>query len=258
MLARLAANSRECVAEGVYRTERDGAPRPRRGLLRRAIREKAPLSPVIAEVKFSSPSAGVLRAAADPAGMAASMEAGGACAVSVLTQPRLFGGSPEFLRRARAAVDVPVVMKDIVVDPAQVDAGAAAGADCVLLMQSLADGGHVDDMGSLVDRAHGAGMDALLEAHTAGEFERALSSGADVLGINNRDLDTLEVDLGVTERVLRGAARDGRPVVSESGVASPADVSRLRRAGADAFLVGSGIMGAADVEGRVRGLVGAR
>ena len=206
---------------------------------------------------------GTIREGGDPAAIAGAMAAGGACALSVLTQPRLFGGSPAALAAVRAALPaMPILMKDIVVDRRQIDAARALGADCILLMQSLFDGGHLSGMGGMVGRAHDLGLEVLAEAHTPEEFRHAAASGADLLGINNRDLDTLEVDLGATAGILaggRGAAAGARPVVSESGISSPRDVARLRAAGADAFLVGTGIMSAegGNVEKAVAGLVGA-
>lgn len=265
MLARLVENSRAALREGVYDDPPAGRPCGPRGALARAVRRAAESgrAPVIAEVKFASPSMGTIREGGDPASIAGDMLAGGACALSVLTQPRLFGGSPAALAAVRAALpNMPILMKDIVVDYRQIDAARALGADCILLMQSLFDGGHLSGMDGMVGRAHELGLEVLAEAHTAEEFRHAAASGADLLGINNRDLDTLGVDLGATAAVLaggRGAAAGGRPVVSESGISSPRDVSRLRAAGADAFLVGTGIMSAegGNVEKAVAGLVGA-
>lgn len=278
MLARLVENSLASLRDGVY----DGVPPGRPcaggggggGALSRAIGAAAArgAAPVIAEVKFASPSMGRIRAGADPAAVARAMAAGGACAVSVLTQPRLFGGSPAALAAVRAALPgMPVLMKDVVVDRRQIDAAAALGADCVLLMRSLFDGGHLSGMGGLVSHAHSLGLEVLAEAHTASEFGGAAASEADLLGVNNRNLDTLEVDLGTTESVLSAAGGRGgaagppaaasgrrRPVVSESGICAPADIARLRAAGADAFLVGTGVMsGGCNVEKAVAGLVGA-
>ena len=265
MLARLVENSRAALREGVYDDPPAGRPCGPRGALSGAVRRAAASgrAPVIAEVKFASPSMGTIREGGDPAAIAGAMAAGGACALSVLTQPRLFGGSPAALAAVRAALpDMPILMKDIVVDHRQIDAARALGADCILLMQSLFDGGHLSGMGGMVGRAHDLGLEVLAEAHTPEEFDHAAASGADLLGINNRDLDTLDVDLGATGAVLaggRGAAAGGRPVVSESGISSPRDVAGLRAAGADAFLVGTGIMSAEDgnVEKAVAGLVGA-
>lgn len=265
MLARLVENSRAALREGVYDDPPLGRPCGPRGALSGAVRRAAASgrAPVIAEVKFASPSMGAIREGGDPASIASDMVSGGACALSVLTQPRLFGGSPGSLAAVRAALPrTPVLMKDIVIDARQIDAAHALGADCVLLMQSLFDGGHLSGMGDMVARAHSLGLEVLAEAHTAEEFGHAAASGADLLGVNNRNLDTLEVDLGATAEVLAGgraAAARGRPVVSESGISSPADIARLRAAGAGAFLVGTGIMSAegGNIEKAVAGLVGA-
>ena len=277
MLARLAKNSLASVRDGVYdgvppgRPCRSGGASQGRGAVSRAVAAAASrgLAPVIAEVKFASPSLGRIRQGQDPVEIARAMAAGGACAVSVLTQPRLFAGSPSALAAVRAALpDTPILMKDVVVDRRQVDAAGRLGADCVLLMQSLlgGDGGDgLPGMAELVSHAHSLGLEVLAEAHTAAELGAAAASGADLLGINNRDLDTLEVDLGTTGSILSGlggggaaALARGRPIVSESGISSPADIARLRAAGADAFLVGTGVMSAgANVEKAVAGLVGA-
>ena len=266
MLARLVENSRAALREGVYDDPPAGRPCGPRGALSGAVRRAAAsgTAPVIAEVKFASPSMGTIREGGDPAAIAGAMVSGGACALSVLTQPRLFGGSPESLAAVRAALPrAPILMKDIVVDARQIDAARALGADCVLLMQSLFDGGHLSGMDGLVGRAHSLGLEVLAEAHTAEEFCHAAASGADLLGINNRNLDTLEVDLGTTGTVLAGgrgrAAAGSRPVISESGISSRRDIEALRAAGADAFLVGTGIMSAegGNVEKAVAGLVGA-
>lgn len=253
MLARLAANSRKAVAEGTYDV---GAEMGRSGDDLAGIISAGGGPVLITEVKFASPSRGTIREACDPADVARQMVAGGASALSVLTQPHLFGGSPGNFMRVRAAVGVPMLMKDVVVDRVQVDAAAGMGADCVLLIQSLFDAGLASGLDSMIGYCHGAGLAVLLEVHTRAELDSALRTEADLIGINNRSLDTLEVDLGTTCRVLEGVDA-GRPVVSESGISSPEDVRRLRGCGADAFLVGSGIMGRGDVGAAVRELAGA-
>ena len=250
MLERLVRNSRESVADGTYSRSHglEGSGADLAGIVAgsggRAI---------IAEVKFASPSAGEIRAGGDPASVARAMVAGGAAALSVLAQPRLFGGSPENLAAVRRAVGVPLLMKDVIVDEAQIRSAAGAGADYVLLIQSLA--GLGVDVGGLAGCARDAGLGVVAEAHTEDEYDEARAGGADIVGINNRDLDTLEVDLGTTCRIL-GSRGKGGPVISESGISTPGDVRRLRGCGADGFLVGTGIMGG-DVEGATRRLAGA-
>ncbi|ELY51605.1 indole-3-glycerol phosphate synthase [Natronococcus jeotgali] len=203
--------------------------------------------PVIAEVKPTSPTAEGTRAD-DPVELAEAMVAGGAAAISVLTEPEHFGGSPEALRRVRKAVDVPVLRKDFLVREAQLDAVAA---DLLLLIARF-----VDDLEELVTAARERGFQPLVEVHDRDELETALEAGAEIVGINNRDLARLEVDLGTFESVAPHAP-DDVTVIAESGVSSPEDVRRMRRAGADALLVGSAIMdhgGGSDVTENTRRL----
>lgn len=247
MLARLVENSRRALGEGAYRK--------RHGLEGGRAMASALSSPsIISEIKFSSPSQGRI-AEGDPAGAARAMERGGARAISVLTQPHLFGGSVENLAAARRAVGVPLLMKDVIVDEEQIDAGASAGADCMLLIQAVFDGGHAGRMEELLEYGHKRGLDVLLEVHTKDEMERAARTDADIIGINSRDLDTLRVDDGAFCRVARGFDA-GRPLVAESGVRHPDDVRRLRACGADALLVGTAVM-SGDIESKVAQLAGA-
>jgi indole-3-glycerol phosphate synthase len=189
--------------------------------------------PLIAEVKPTSPtSAGERRA--DPVSLAESMVEGGAAAISVLTEPEHFGGRPADLTAVREAVDVPVLRKDFVVREAQLDTVAA---DVMLLIARFVG----DDLAPLVAAARDRGFQVLVETHTASEVERALAAGADIVGVNNRDLAALEVDLGTVERVAPAVPEDVT-LIAESGIRTPADVRRMRSAGADALLVGSAIM----------------
>lgn len=188
--------------------------------------------PVIAEVKPTSPTTAGVRED-DPVALAGEMVEGGAAALSVLTEPEHFGGTPETLVRVREAVDVPVLRKDFVLREAHLD---AVEADLVLVIARF-----VDDLEGLVGAARERGFQVLLETHTRAEVERALAAGAAVVGVNNRDLARLEVDLGTFERVAP-AVPEEVTLVAESGLTSPADVRRMREAGADAVLVGSAIM----------------
>ncbi|ABK77900.1 indole-3-glycerol phosphate synthase [Cenarchaeum symbiosum A] len=249
MLETLVKNSRTSVDAGVY--EIRGAARGGR-----SIKWKEGRAALITEVKLASPSAGWIREGADPEEIAASMVRGGADALSVLTQPLLFHGSPEYFARVRRSVDVPMIMKDIIVDEAQVAAAEALGADYMLLIQSVFDGGYAHNMDEFIEMGHNRGVRTLLEVHTAAEFERAQNTEADLIGINNRNLDTLEIDLGTTEEILAGRNTRSR-VISESGIKSAADIARLKKAGAAGFLVGSGIMGGRDIEGTVREMISA-
>lgn len=200
--------------------------------------------PIIAEVKPTSPTTDGIRTD-DPVSLAREMVAGGATALSVLTEPEHFGGSTESLERIRETVDVPVLRKDFVRREAHLDAVAA---DAVLLIARF-----VDDLPHLVDAARDRGMEPLVEAHSSDELDEALEAGAALVGINNRDLARLDVDLATFERVATSAPADVT-LVAESGIQTPEDVRRMREAGADALLVGSAIM-AGDVRERTRELV---
>ena len=200
--------------------------------------------PVIAEIKPTSPTTDGTRED-DPVELAESMVAGGATALSVLTEPDHFGGSVETLRRVRAAVDVPVLRKDFLVDEAQLD---AAESDVVLLIARFVG----DGLSSLLAAARDRGFQVLVEVHDREELTAAVEAGATYVGVNNRDLARLVVDLETFESVAPDAPEDVT-LVAESGISTPADVRRMREAGADALLVGSAIM-AGDVKSTTRAL----
>ncbi len=198
---------------------------------------------VIAEIKRASPSAGTIRGGEfDPAAIARGYEQSGAAALSVLTDERFFGGHLDHLRAARAAVAIPVLRQDFVIAARQVYAARGAGADGVLLIVAALE---PDRLAALLALAHELGMAALIEAHEEGEVEAALAAGARVVGVNNRDLRTFEVDLATTER-LAAMVPDDRVLVAESGVHTREDVERLAGAGADGVLVGTALMRADD------------
>lgn len=188
--------------------------------------------PVIAEVKPTSPTTPGERAD-DPVELARGMVEGGAAALSVLTEPDHFGGSVDDLRRVREAVDVPILRKDFILREDHLNKVAA---DATLLVARF-----VDDLPGLLAAARDRGFQALVEVHTHEELEEAVEAGADIVGVNNRDLARLEVDLGTFERVAPNAPEDVT-LVAESGITTPADVRRMRAAGADGLLVGSAIM----------------
>ena len=210
-----------------------------------------PHATLITEIKFSSPSLGKIRTISDPVSIAKSMIAGGSSALSILTQPYLFNGSPEYFIQVRQAVDVPLLMKDIMVDKIQIDAAQKIGADYMLLIQSLFDQGHLKDIDEFIDYGHKKGLNILLEVHTVEEFKNALGTNADLIGINNRNLDTLDIDLNTTSKILSDFDKS-RPIISESGIESPQDIINLRKAGASGFLIGSSIMKTDNIEENVR------
>ncbi|AEA25064.1 indole-3-glycerol phosphate synthase TrpC [Pseudonocardia benzenivorans] len=213
----------------------------------------APGVGVIAEVKRRSPSKGDLASIGDPADLARRYEIGGARVISVLTEQRRFGGSLADLDAVRAAVDIPILRKDFVVSPYQVHEARAHGADLVLLIVAALE---QNVLASLLDRVESLGMTALVEVHTEEEADRALEAGATLIGVNARNLHTLEVDRGIFGRIAPGLPNNVLRV-AESGVRGPGDLLTYAGWGADAVLVGEGLVTSGDPEGAVRGLVAA-
>jgi indole-3-glycerol phosphate synthase len=207
---------------------------------------------IIAECKKESPSRGLIRADYNPAALAPALEDAGACALSVLTEPDFFGGSLDDLAVARSLVDLPVLRKDFIFDSYQLLEARAAGADAFLLIVAMLAGA---DLRNLMDKGKELGMAALVETHTEEEVDRALDAGADIIGINNRNLKTFEVDVEVSGWLLEKIP-EGCLAVSESGFQHKEDLERLRQAGFHAFLVGTHLMEAPDPAAALRALLG--
>jgi indole-3-glycerol phosphate synthase len=206
---------------------------------------------VISEIKSASPSAGSIVDNPDVEAIAHDYVRGGAAAMSVVTERDFFNGSREWLSRARTASGLPVVMKDFVVEPSQIVRGVAAGADAILLLASLLDVAKLRDFIALLEAY---GCDALVEVHDEEELERAVTAGAKLIGVNNRDLRDFRVDLATSERL--GALMPHDVIrVAESGIKTHADVQRLRSAGFHAFLVGESLLRQSDRAAAVRALV---
>ena len=214
---------------------------------------RAPGIGVIAEVKRSSPSKGKLATIPDPADLAATYADGGARVISVLTEERKFGGTLADLAAVRAAVDVPILRKDFIVSPYQVHEARAHGADLVLLIVAALEQNALD---ALLDRVESLGMTALVEVHTEEEADRALEAGAKVIGVNARNLHTLEIDRTIFGRIAPGLPNDVLRV-AESGVRGPADLLTYAGWGADAVLTGESLVTSGDPQGAVRSLVAA-
>ena len=251
MLEKLAKNSQKAINDKVYEINYKNS-KSEKNLIEQIRNNKH--ASLITEVKFSSPSLGDIREISDPVLIAKQMVEGGAVGLSVLTQPYLFNGSPEYFTKIRNQVQVPLLMKDIIVDKVQIDAAEKLGADMILLIQAIFDKNFASDIDEFISYAHKKNLLVLLESHTKKEFTDSAKTQADILGINNRNLDTLEIDLVTTQTILKDRD-EKRIIISESGIESPKDIQFLCKCGADAFLVGSSIMKSKDIKGSVSELV---
>ncbi|MCP3868671.1 MAG: indole-3-glycerol phosphate synthase TrpC [Gammaproteobacteria bacterium] len=207
---------------------------------------------VIAEIKKASPSKGVIREDFHPAEIAESYEKGGAACLSILTDVDFFQGSDQYLMEARSACRLPVLRKDFMIDPYQVYEARAIGADCILLIVSCLEDGRMQELNGL---AQELGMDVLIEAHDGEELERALAVGNRLIGINNRNLRTFEVDLRTTLDLVKQVP-ENRILVTESGINDKVDISMMRQSGIDGFLVGEAFMRSDDPGVRLSELFG--
>ncbi|MBL8700549.1 MAG: indole-3-glycerol phosphate synthase TrpC [Alphaproteobacteria bacterium] len=260
VLARICADKRAEVARRQAARPRPAveadasAAEPPRGFARALASAFAAGRPaLIAEIKKASPSRGLIRADFDPPSLAAAYRDAGATCLSVLTDTPYFQGEDSHLRAARASVALPVLRKDFTVDPYQVVETRALGADCILLIMAALTRPEALALNRL---ARDLGLDVLAEIHALDELDQALALDGAMIGINNRDLKTLKVDIATFETVARQVPSD-RLLVAESGLRTPADVARVSRAGARAILVGESLMSQADVAAATRALIGA-
>jgi len=249
----LARDAKETINDGYYEVSTQISTSP---ISLKKMILKSKYIPIITEIKAASPSSGTIRKNFNPEKVAVAMENGGAVGISVLTEPKHFKGSLISLTKVRKAVKLPILMKDIIISHTQLETAFKIGANAVLLIEALFERGYCEyDVHEMIAKAHSKNLEVLLETHNEDEFRLAIKSDADLIGINNRDLGTLKVDLGVTKSILEKNDSHGKIVLSESGVKTPADLRFLRECGAHAFLIGSVIMLAGDVEKKVKEFV---
>ena len=244
ILARIVAHKRQEIAEAQMTAplealkEISAARSDQRPFARRIAERRHGQVNIIAEIKRASPSKGVIRVGLDAAKQACSYDRGGAAALSVLTDQTFFHGSPDDLKQARAAVALPVLRKDFIISAYQIYQAAAWGADAVLLIVRILDDRQLQKYLALCRQVR---LDALVEVHAASELARAVTAGARIIGINNRDLRHFTTDIGTAEK-LAGQLKAGEIAVAESGINSPDDIRRLAAAGINAFLIGESLV----------------
>lgn len=252
----LALDAIKTIESGYYE-ETSGKTHNKPRSLEQSLRE-AKGNPVIAELKSASPSKGVIKKNIDPINLAETLMSNGAAALSVLTEPIHFKGSLNYLGKICESHNYPILMKDFILSKVQVKAAKKTGASAVLLISTLYSRGYGEtDLEDMINTIHEEGLEVLLETHTIEEFVAGSSTKADLIGINNRNLITLETDLMVTQKILKEAGEREKLVVSESGINSARDIRYLRECGANAFLIGSSIMASPDPASKVKELVNA-
>jgi len=261
ILSEIAAYKRDEVAKAKARLpfaalEKEArcadAPRGFLTALRRAQIEKR--YGLIAEIKKASPSRGLIRADFDPEALARAYERGGATCLSVLTDTPSFQGTLEYLKRVRRVTDLPVLRKDFMLDPYQIVEARVSGADCILIILAMVEDNLVSE---LIAAAHRLDMDVLVEIHNEAELERALQLGTEMIGINNRDLNTFATDLGVTLRLAPMIPKEIL-IVAESGLSKASELEQLAGVGVSTFLIGESLMREADVAAATAKLIGAK
>lgn len=259
-LNKLAENSYKAIEEGVYNNAKYDYCGHEPISMRKSILS-CPHAPLITEIKFASPSKGRIVAESNDTvsramEIATNMVGSGAVGLSIVTQPNLFRGSPEYLGMIRKTVAVPLLMKDIIVSDIQIDSAKRMGADCILLIKSIFDNNLTEgSIEKLADYANKKGVQVVFEVHKEQEFREVLKSSIDprqnLIGINNRDLNELNVDIATTMNLLKKSDKRGHIIISESGISKTEEIQQLKKAGADAFLIGTSIMESSDIASKV-------
>jgi indole-3-glycerol phosphate synthase len=251
ILKTLVKNSFKAIDDGMYEINGDREYSNHTCLSLRNNILQCRLNPLLTEIKYASPSNGTLVEYNEMKleEIAMTMERAGAIGISILAQPYLFNGSIDNILKARKYVTVPILMKDIVVSDVQIKAAKKAGADCILLIKTVFDSNLSEgSLETLAEYARKIGLEVILETHDEVEFNEAVKSNSklkrpfSLIGINNRNLNTLEVDLNTTVQILSEASKGNNIVISESGIKDPKDIIKLKSAGADAFLIGTTLM----------------
>jgi indole-3-glycerol phosphate synthase len=258
-LNNLAENSYKAIDEGVYgNTKYDYSGHEPINLKKLIL--SCPHAPLITEIKFASPSKGKIVCSTNinttPIDIASNMVTSGAIGLSIVTQPYLFDGSPEYLGMIRKTVAVPLLMKDIIVSDVQIDSAKRMGADCILLIKSIFDNNLTEgSIEKFADYANKKGLQVIFEVHKDYEFREILKSLAgtrqNLIGINNRDLKDLNVDIATTTKLLEKIDKKRDIIISESGISKAEEIQELKKAGADAFLIGTSIMKSSDIATKV-------
>ncbi len=251
-LNKLITDAETRILTGYYDTEQIN--RQQTISLAREIKA-APHNAIIAEIKPISPARGPIRPTLDPVEMALQLQRGGAIGLSILTEPDNFGGSLTNLSSVRPRVKLPILMKDIMINNKQITAAKNSGADCILLIQTVLSRKGITPM-SLIKAAHDLQLEVLLEIHNSQELGQALASDADIIGINNRNLADLKIDLKTTTKLFETTKKpEGKVIITESGLETVEDIRKLKEVPVDGFLIGSSIMLANDIENKVREFV---
>jgi indole-3-glycerol phosphate synthase len=259
-LNKLAENSYKAIDEGVYNNAQYDYGGHESISMRKSILA-CPHAPLITEIKFASPSRGRIidtskKATSSLDDIASNMVGSGAIGLSIVTQPYLFEGSPEYLGMIRKNVGVPLLMKDIIVSEIQIDSAKKMGADCVLLIKSIFDSNLAEgSIEKFADYANKKGVQVVFEVHEEQEFREVLKSLRDtrhnLIGINNRDLNDLNVDIATTMNLLMKFDKQKHIIISESGISRAREIQQLKKAGADAFLIGTSIMESSDMTSKL-------